>query len=89
MFHTINYNLKNSSITDVASFNKKFPKRVFYPLKNVFFQEKISNKISFLNLYINILHSFIISDFIENLQEKRKLENNKVSLRIKYIMYIF
>lgn len=62
---------------------------MFYPLKNVFFQEKISNKISFLNLYINILHSFIISDFIENLQEKRKLENNKVSLRIKYIMYIF
>lgn len=83
MFHTINYNLKDSSTTDITSFNGKFPKKVFYPLKDVFFQEKVSNKIIlFLNLYTNILHLFIILDFIENLQEKRKLEN-KVNLIIK------
>ncbi|XP_061941440.1 uncharacterized protein LOC133667378 isoform X2 [Apis cerana] len=35
----------DSSTTNVASFNGKFPKKVFYPLKDVFFQEKEKRKL--------------------------------------------
>lgn len=68
----INYNLKDSSTTNVASFNGKFPKKVFYPLKDVFFQEKVSNKISLFFKSIQIFCIHLLFQILLKIYRKKE-----------------
>lgn len=84
------YNLKDSDTTNVVSFNEKISEKVYRRSKGILncFGKKCYIKLFLLvSPCTNVVHLFVISGLTDSLQKVEKLENNKVSLMIKYITF--